>query len=253
MSFFVRTRLLRLCSAVCGSARGSLVLRPFMAMVFLPAALTIERLFREDTDMRTQFVLFAAISIFLFAAGAAAEDLNENFKKVSEYTAAGNYPKALEELDWARKEIEKLHLKKLSSILPDNVAGFSGQPAKTQAAMGITTIEKTYTGKGQKVQVSLTGSTGRSAGGFGGLAAMGQMAAMMGGTGTGTDTVRISGRTAMLESEEGSNRAELTVFMDGGLVLKLENQQSNDTQALRAIAEGLKLDEIESYLKGSAR
>jgi hypothetical protein len=76
---------------------------------------------------------------------------------------------------------------------------------------------------------------------------MGQMAAMMGGQ-AGTDSFRMDGRTAMLEKRDDS--AELTVFLDGGSMLKFEQQDSNDGEALKKFANSFKIADIEKHLKG---
>jgi hypothetical protein len=202
--------------------------------------------------MKKCFLFVIAVGFLAAASVCLAEDLNQIFKKVNDYAAAGNYAKALEELSWAKKELEGMHLKKLGTMLPDQLADLTGQPAKTQSVMGITSLEKEYKGNGKTVKLTLTGGTGKAgAGGFGGLAAMGQMAAMMGGGESGMDTYRIAGRTAMLEAQPGSNNASLTIFLESGSILKLENTKSGDGESLRAMGEALKIADIDNYLKGS--
>ena len=59
------------------------------------------------------------------------------------------------------------------------------------------------------------------------------------------DSFRIKGRTASL-SDQGGN-AELSIFLDGGGVLKLEAEKGDE---LKTMAETLDLDKIDSYLAG---
>ena len=77
---------------------------------------------------------------------------------------------------------------------------------------------------------------------------MGQMAAMMGGNQPGVDSFRMDGRTALLEKEDGS--ALLTVFLDGGAMLKFEMNGSNNTETLKKFAGSFKIGDIEKHLKG---
>lgn len=198
--------------------------------------------------MKKQALFAAACALVFLINTAGAEDINENFKKVNEYIAAENFPKALEELSWARKEIESMHTKKLNSFFPDKLGEFVGQPIKAQSAMGFTSVERKYKKGNESLNLTLTGGSGQAAGGMGGFAAMGRMAAMMGGGAPGQETFRLKGRTAMLETK--NNRANLTIFLDSGSMLKLEQRNSADANALRTLAEQLPLDQIDAYLKG---
>lgn len=179
----------------------------------------------------------------------AAEELDQIFKRVQEMVQTKNYSKALNELTWARKEIEKMHTAQLQTFFPDELSGFKGSKVESNAALGFTSIERGYRNGNQSVKVSLTGGSGSSQGGFGNLAALGQMAALMGNQG-GMDTFRISGRTATLEKNESGQSADLTVFLDSGSILKLEGSNGASAETLKQMAEALKLDELEKYLKG---
>ena len=121
-----------------------------------------------------KFIVFslAGVSMLLMRIGIA-EDLNKIFNRVNDYTAKENYPKALKELEWARKELEKLNFKKISAFFPDTLSGFKGGEVNSQAVMGITAVSRDYVKDGLKVKVSLSGG-----GAMGSLAAMSQMALM---------------------------------------------------------------------------
>lgn len=186
------------------------------------------------------------IVVLLSFSTAVAEDLNVIFKKVNELVASNNYPKAMEELEWARKEIEKLHLTKLKGFLPESVAGFKGGEIESSAALGFTNLERKYVSGQNSVKVSLTG-TGSKSGGLGGLAAMGRMAAMMGNQ-PGTETFRIEGKTASVTSKKGNN-SELSVFLESGSILKVESR-SADSDTLKKIAQSLKINDLDNYLRG---
>ena len=86
--------------------------------------------------------------------------------------------------------------------------------------------------------------------GLGGLAALGQMAAMMGGGTPGSDTFRIGGRTATLQATPGSSSSDLTIFLDSGSMLKIESYDGVSGDVLKQMAENLKINDLDNYLKG---
>lgn len=193
-------------------------------------------------------MLLCMLPLFgLSSREAMADDLSAIFKKVGEYVEAKNYPKALEELTWARKEIEKMNMKQMENLLPDSVAGFTGAKVVSNSAMGFTNLEREYSKDSISVKASLTGGSGAGLGA--GMAGFGQMAAMMGNM-PGQDTVRIDGRTALLESNDSSKTASLSVFLESGSILKLDMEGSSDGSTLKTFAEALKVGEIDKYLKG---
>ena len=180
---------------------------------------------------------------------AEAEDLNAIFKRVNDLIAAKNYPKALEELGWARKEIEKLHVTNLQSFLPDSLAGFTGAKFESAGALGMMNLERSYSSGEKQLEVSVTGGAG-SAEGFGNIAAIGRMAAMMRG-GMGQDTFRVQGRTAQLNTS--SEDPEMTVFLDSGSMLMLRGSGGTTGEELKKAAEALSIEKLDSYLRGSAQ
>lgn len=190
----------------------------------------------------------------LLSVTAQAEELNQIFTRVQEMVTAKNYTKALEELSWAKKEIEKMNTSQLKTFFPDQLSGFTGDKFEANNIFGISNVERTYrkTGDAAVVKVSLTGASsgGAAAGGFGGLAALGSMAAMMGNQ-EGSDTFRIDGRTASLTAQPGSKGGELTVFLNGGSILKLELNNSTNTDALKSMATAMNLNDLEKYLRGT--
>jgi hypothetical protein len=181
---------------------------------------------------------------------AWAEDVRQTLDKTNEYYQQKNYSKALQELAWAQKEIEKANSQVLESLFPAEIQGFKGAKLESTNMLGFTTIERSYEkGETLSIKASLLGSgQGQGQNPLGGLAALGQMAAMMGGGQPGTDSFRLDGRTAMLQKQEDS--AELTVFLEAGAMLKFELNGSADGELLKKFASGFKLAEIEKQLKG---
>lgn len=199
----------------------------------------------------TSAALLLASGSFLWQSvqPACAEDINEIFKKVNDYVAKENFPKAIEELGWAKKEIEKLNSQKIGKLLPNEVNGFTGDAPKIQSALGFTTIERNYTNGGKTIVLNLAGGAGGAGGALGGLAGLAKMGMMMEGADGTSDTFRIDGRTANLSTQGGS--PELTLFLDSGQILKLEARGGVDAAQLKTFAEQLKVTALDEYLKGS--
>jgi hypothetical protein len=185
-------------------------------------------------------ILVAALLASLVSNPLMAEDLKTILDKVSALASKGEYQNALNELAWAKKELEKLSSDQLVKLLPDELVGFKGGKVESNSALGITNIERKYSKNDSTVNLSITG-TG-SAGGLGGLAAFGQMAAMMGAQ-SGQDVFRIKGLTAQLEGDR------LQIFLSSGSILSLELTSGSENQ-LKAMAEALDLTKIDNHLKG---
>ncbi len=201
----------------------------------------------------TRSILAAGLTLglgaeVLLCQPAFAEDLNEIFKRVNELVAKENYSKALEELTWAKKEIEKLNTGKLGKLLPAEVNGFTGNEAKITNVMGMMNVERTYKNANKVIALSLTGSSGGNEG-MGGLAGLARMGMMMEAQEGGSETFRIEGRTSTLKTQNGTT--ELTVALESGSILKLEGKTGVDGPTLKSFAEAMKIGTIDNYLKGA--
>lgn len=199
-------------------------------------------------------VFFAAI---LFSVSTSyAEELKPILDKVNELAQAGNYSKALNELSWAKQELEKKNSEKLLTFFPDTLSDFKGGHPQMDGALGFISVERPYQKGTSQVKISLTG--GASGGAAGLLGGIGQMAAAFGGMqgmgmqGMGNETVRIAGRTAQLEVNKESQSANLTVFLESGSFLKFETSDSADGAMLKAMAESFGVDKLDQYLRGNA-
>lgn len=190
-------------------------------------------------------ILALSISIFLSTHTAVAEDIKSLLDKVQQYNSEGNYSKALEELAWVKKELETKYMSKLGDFLPASLAGMTGGQVETSSALGMTLVNRTYTNGANSAKVELNaGTAGAASAGMGGLAALGQMAAMFGQQ-AGQTSMRIKGKTANLQQESG----EMTVFLDGGSMLTIRRE--NGTIDFKALAEAIDFDSIEKFMKGT--
>ncbi len=197
--------------------------------------------------MKKTIISASLLSSFMLASPAYGEDINEVFKKVNEYVQQKNYPKAMEELSWAQKELEKLHQERLSQLLPAEVNGFKGGDTQVQQMMGFSNIEREYTNGEKSIRITITGTSGTD--GMGGLAGLAKMGMMMGATQSGRDQFRISGRTATLDTTNDS--PELSIFLESGALMQLSTGDGVNGDALKKFAESLKIAELDTYLKGA--
>jgi len=197
--------------------------------------------------MKRYLTIAAMLSLCFTSQHALGEDINEVFKKVNDYVQQKNYPKAMEELTWAQKELEKLHQERLSQLLPAEVEGFKGGDTQVQQMMGFSNIERDYTNGEKNIRLAISGTSGTD--GMGGLAGIAKMGMMMGATQAGRDQFRINGRTASLDTTNGS--PELSVFLESGSVLQLTTSEGVDGPALKKFAEALKIADLDNYLKGA--
>ena len=201
---------------------------------------------------RNRLLGFCAFLYVVAPVAARAEELDDNLKKVRELVDQKLYSKALTELSWARTAIEKMHMKRVEDYFPEKVGEFAGGKFESSAALGMNNVERSYSKPGSSaIKVSLAGGSGGQNNPFAAIAGFGRMAAMMPGMqGTGKEQVRIAGRTAMLEAGEEQGKSELTIFLESGSVLTLETSTKDAGSTLKTLAEGLKIAELDDYLKG---
>ncbi len=174
------------------------------------------------------------------------EELKDILSRVQKFADEKNFPKALDELNWVQKELQKGHSKELERFFPNEIKGFKGDKIKANAALGFSQVDRSYTSGEKTINVSLTG--GSSAGGLGNLGQLGKFAAMMGSE-SGQEVVRIQGKTAQLEGDEESSYS-LSIFLESGGILKLDATSDVTADQLKEFAESLMLEQLDKYLKG---
>lgn len=180
----------------------------------------------------------------------AEEDIAEILKRVEEFKNAGKFAQALNELSWAEKELQRMHVEKLKAFFPETVPGFTAGEYKVNNAMGLLSIERGYrSAEGGQYQATMAGSAtaeGAAAQGMGALAGLAQMASMMEAGGQ-SEAVRIKGSRGMLANVNG--RMELNLPLSGGLFFKVEQSGNNGTKdQLLQIANALDPEAINQYL-----
>ncbi len=193
---------------------------------------------------------FIAIGLVcaLGATPVVAEEVKTILEKVMTLEKEGKYQAALNELKWAQNELVKKNNEQIGKLLPAELAGLKGGEVEFNGALGMVNIEKQYTkGEDLSVKVSITSSaTGGE--GLAGLAALGSMAAMFGQQSSGNETYRIDGMTATLSKDSGN--PDLTIFLTGGPILKLEMTNGSDAAVLKQMADGLGVKKLSDALAG---
>lgn len=181
---------------------------------------------------------------FLFVAvpDASAQDLDacDEFKR---FVERGEYPTALEELSWCRQAIEDLHFERIGQILERTIEGYEPGDAAVEGAMGIASVQLTYTKGGEEVELSLTSGSGQAQAGLSSLGALAGLANAMGVRAEGQSRVRVAGMTGQLE-EKDDGSASLVVTMDGGMILTVN---APDADTAEAFAEAV-IPELDDYL-----
>ncbi len=175
-----------------------------------------------------------------------AEELKDLLGRVQKLADEKNFPKALDELGWVQKDLQKRHGEQLKQFFPDQVKGFTGDKVQINSTLGFSQVERNYTEGERSVSLSLTG--GSSAGGLGNLAQLGKFAAMAGGD-SEQEAVRIQGKTGQIEGDAESGFT-LSIFLDSGSVLKVSASSGISSEEITQFAQILKLEELDKYLRG---
>ena len=118
---------------------------------------------------------------------------------------------ALEEAEWCVESLRQVRQQRTLAAFPDTLEGFTGGQLDNQSAMGMTMLERGYTGEEGTIEVSLaTGAAGS------GLAAIAQMGMSLGGA--GGRKLRVQRRTVVdMSAEEGEARY-LVQLKSGGML-----------------------------------
>ncbi|HEC12618.1 MAG TPA: hypothetical protein ENI80_05130 [Acidiferrobacteraceae bacterium] len=187
------------------------------------------------------FILIFSMQTRLSADTNTVKNVKKAFDKAMEYVEKGNYVKANKELDWAKKDIDKLHIQRLLTYLKDELAGFKGKPVKSTAVLGMMAVERDYKKGNTTVKVSIT-TVGA------GLGAFSQIATMAQRSNPNAESFRVGDHTGIIEAQSG--RTAMTVFLEAGPFLKLEMRGAGEKKILYDMLGEISVDELNKYLKG---
>lgn len=196
--------------------------------------------------MRRMLAATAAF-LLLLSLPSSAEDPGSLIESGNALLKQGKYSKAIEDLQWAIREIRKLQADELMKFLPESVAGYEAFDDEADAAaaaiLNISLIEtgRRFEAKDGDEAVTVKIMAGEMGGT--GLGAMMKMAQMY-GTQDG-ELVRIKGYKCTIEWEDGADNGTLTVVLDNDIQVTIEISQGKKDN-LRKFVELVDLDGLES-------
>ncbi len=175
----------------------------------------------------------------------AQDDLDEVLETFEAMVADGNYPRALEELEWARRALVKAHHAQIEALFPLWLGGAEGGEIARQEVFGMTMHTRRYVGAdGRRLEAVLT----EGGAGSPGLAVIEQLTRLFGAQ-VNAETMRIDGRTATLVPGDMDGNAVLTIQLEAGGVLRL-TAPADDADALPDAAREFGLRALDGYLSG---
>ncbi len=195
----------------------------------------------------TQAIVAGCLGFLVFSS-AQADDVTTLIRSAEENYAAKNYSKALDDLDWARKEIVNQHLKSMKNLLPDEIDGMKGRDTEGGAVLGVRGIGKEYKsadGK-RRVTINLIAGGGSSAGK--GLGALMEMAASLGALDAGMNSKVVieKGYKGQFLKDQSNNSGILTFNLNGGKMLKIETIGYPDSSMAEKVVTQLDIAKIEA-------
>ncbi len=190
--------------------------------------------------------IIAGCFSFLIVSTAQADDVTTLLQSAQDNYNAKRYSKALEDLDWARKEIVSQHLKGIKDLFPESIDGMQGVENESGEVLGFRGISKTYTDGQHTVNLNLMG--GQSASGAQGLGALMGMAAAFGAMESGANTklVIAKGYKGQFVQEPMGDSGMLTFTLNGGKTLTIETIGYKDAAMAEKVAQMLDLAKIEA-------
>ncbi len=176
---------------------------------------------------------------------AHADNVEELLKSVSDNYKAKNYQKALEDLDWIKKEISGLQMEIIKTLLPQSIPGYETQEIDGGAAFGIQNVSRQYIKDEKRIQISISG--GQTSGTTAGLGALMGMAAAMGAMDAGVQSnmVIVQGRKGQFNLESEDQHGTLIFNLNNNAFVSIETWGFGTSDEAKAAAEKLDMDKIE--------
>jgi hypothetical protein len=169
-------------------------------------------------------VVFLIALLVFIPATSRGEDPGELIDSAKSFLSQGKYNKAIEDLQWAMREIRRLQTVEMKQYLPETVSGYTTEEMDDDAAaaamFNINFIEagRRYqaTGSGESVELKvMSGDIGGS-----GLGSMMKMAQMFGAE--QGELVRVKGYKCTVEWEDDADNGTLTAILDNDMQVTVE-------------------------------
>jgi|GEM_PF-3069916 len=175
-----------------------------------------------------------------------ADNVVELLESAQQNYNAGQYGRALDDLEWVRNEIAGLHIEEMRQQLPAEVEGMAGDEGGGGAAFGLHSVSRNYQGddRSQTVKISLASS--RAGQGGANIGALMGMAAAFGGK--QSKMVVQQGYRGQFTIER-ETRGKLVFSLDGGGTVIIETNGWTDESMAKKAAEKLDLKKIDAILR----
>lgn len=177
----------------------------------------------QEDNMRVLLVS-VLVSVFLVPSLTFAEDPGELIDSAKSFLSQGKYNKAIEDLQWAMREIRQLQTAEMKEYLPESVSGYTTEEMDDDAAAAVMfNINFIEAGRrfvansgDESVEVKImSGDIGGS-----GLGAMMKMAQMYGAE--QGELVRVKGYKCTIEWEAEADNGKLTAILDNDMQVTVE-------------------------------
>ncbi|MBN1296234.1 hypothetical protein JXA80_05600 [bacterium] len=193
-------------------------------------------------------VLMSACVVALAAGPVLADNVNDLLKSADANYEAKKYAKALEDLEWARKEIANLQLQEMKKLLPEVVDGMKGQDGDGGSIFGINAVSREYRSEDGEKSVTITLASGKSSQGGAGLGAIMGMAAAMGAMDASRQSKMIihQGYKGQWSLDPETKEGMLVFNLNGGSMINIETEGYDDEKVAEQAAKSLDIEKIEA-------
>ncbi len=184
----------------------------------------------------------------LLSSTALADNVTDLLNSAKQNYTSKNYAKALEDIEWARKEISSQHLKRMKAFFPASIGGMKGKDVEGGDAMGIRGVSRRYQNSDQTQSVTisfLSGSNTASGNGLGALMSMASSFGLMNG-GSNSKVVIEKGYRGQFVQEDGDRTGTLTFNLRGGRIIIIETVGYTGSAMAEKAAKMLNIAKIEN-------
>lgn len=171
-----------------------------------------------------RYASLIAIALVLAPTLARAEDPASLIQSAGDLLKQGKYSKAVEDLQWAIREIRLVQVEELKKFLPKSVSGYAAEEVEADVAaaaffnVNLAEAQRKFQSNSGDEAVDLKITSGDIGGaGLGAMMKMSQMFGQQQG-----ELVRVKGRKATLEWDAANADGKLTCVLDNNVQITVE-------------------------------
>jgi hypothetical protein len=195
---------------------------------------------------RKTISVWTLLVLWLGAAppATAQESLEEILERLDAFVQQGNYPRAMEELTWAQRALEKAHFDQVDALFPRQLQGLDARDSERHEVLGVRMLKRVYGAvSGEHLVITLTDGPGKA-----GFAALEQLSRLF-GLHVGAEPMRIQGRSAILLAPDEQGNTVLSVQLESGAGLRFEAPGEAREKVLEG-ARAFDIETLDQYLAG---